>query len=160
MASPPSRRTSDFSSTVNYPFTSEVNVANFVPLKLDPSNYLEWKPLMLNFIEINRLVGFVDGTIQPPPLPSPKAEEEQSQEQYRSWKRSDGLVRGWILVTVTEEILLKVVGLKTARNVWVALEQMLIFSPPESIDKPAKPLREEANGDDVTGGSGAERRVG
>ncbi|KAH7840754.1 hypothetical protein Vadar_021125 [Vaccinium darrowii] len=139
-------------SAVNYPYPFEVNVANYVPVKLDETNYSLWKKLMLNLITSHQLVGFVDGTIVPPPLPSRK--EEENQEQHMLWMRSDGLVKGWIFSTVTEEILLKklkkvrlntageheevlsspheseeilpeLVSLKTAREVWVALENTL-----------------------------------
>ncbi|KAH7841576.1 hypothetical protein Vadar_031709 [Vaccinium darrowii] len=145
-------------SAVNYPYPFEVNVANYVQVKLDHTNYSLWKKLMLNLITSHQLVGFVDGTIEPPLLPSP--EEEQNQEQHRLWMRSDGLVKGWIFATVTEEILLKKVRLKTAgeheevlssphesgeilpelvslttaREVWIALENI----PTRSIFAPSK----------------------
>ncbi|KAH7844158.1 hypothetical protein Vadar_024973 [Vaccinium darrowii] len=129
MTSPPSRRTSSSSSAVNYPFPSEVNVANFVPIKLgapSDSDYSVWKQLMLNLIESHQLEGFVDGTIQPPPFPL----EEHKLEEYRSWKRSDGLVRGWVFVTVTEEILPQLVNYTTAREAWIAIEESVTPSAP------------------------------
>ncbi|KAH7841778.1 hypothetical protein Vadar_034260 [Vaccinium darrowii] len=121
----PPRRTSTFSSATNYPFPSEVNVANFVPIKLGLENYDVWKKLMLNLIESHRLVGFVDGTIQPP-------EEEQNEDAFWSWKRSDGLVRGWIFVTVTEELLPELVSLKTAEEVWNELQEIIADSDSDS----------------------------
>ncbi|KAF7143822.1 hypothetical protein RHSIM_Rhsim05G0057200 [Rhododendron simsii] len=44
---------------------------------------------------------------------------------YTGWKRSDGLVREWILAMVTEEILLQVMHLVTARDVWIKLNKIL-----------------------------------
>ncbi|KAI8554069.1 hypothetical protein RHMOL_Rhmol05G0068900 [Rhododendron molle] len=57
-------------------------------------------------------------------------EEERT---YTGWKRSDGLVRGWILVTVTDEILIRVVRLVTAREFWIKLEKTL--TPPFQLSQ-------------------------
>ncbi|CAL5363366.1 unnamed protein product [Camellia sinensis] len=100
-----------------YPYPSEFSVTDFVPDKLSDSNYKEWKKLMLDFIESRGLVGFIDGTVEAPPSAPP-----ENEEQYRSWKRSDGLVRGWILTTLTKDILMRVLPFKTAKEVWTTLE--------------------------------------
>ncbi|KAL7252746.1 hypothetical protein ACSBR1_007337 [Camellia fascicularis] len=99
-----------------YPYPSEFNVTDFVPDKLTDSNYDEWKKLMLDFIESRGLVGFIDGPVEAPPAPP------ENEEQYRSWKRSDGLVRGWILTTLTKDILTRVLPFKTAKEVWTKLD--------------------------------------
>ncbi|GKE99242.1 hypothetical protein Tco_0022593 [Tanacetum coccineum] len=39
-----------------------------------------------------------------------------------SWKRSDALLRGWILSSLTEDILTKTITLNTAKDVWNLLE--------------------------------------
>ncbi|KAF7142263.1 hypothetical protein RHSIM_Rhsim05G0058400 [Rhododendron simsii] len=56
-----------------------------------------------------------------------KQERWEEERMYTGWKRSDGLVREWILAMVTEEILLQVMHLETAREVWNKLKK--IFTP-------------------------------
>ncbi|PWA71046.1 ankyrin repeat-containing domain, PGG domain, Gag-polypeptide of LTR copia-type [Artemisia annua] len=58
--------------------------------------------------------GFIDNTFPPPPLQEP--------ENIHSWKRSDALLRGWILSSLTEDILTKTITLNTAKDVWSFLE--------------------------------------
>ncbi|KAF7151535.1 hypothetical protein RHSIM_Rhsim02G0236000 [Rhododendron simsii] len=51
------------SSVEKYPYPWEVNVQDFVPDKLSEAKcYHEWKRLMLDFIESQGLLGFVDGS--------------------------------------------------------------------------------------------------
>ncbi|CAL5365333.1 unnamed protein product [Camellia sinensis] len=111
-----------------YPYPSDFNVTDFVPDKLSDSNYEEWKELMLDFIESRGLVGFIDGTVEAPPSAPP-----ENEEQYRSWKRSDSLVRGWILTTLTKEILTRVLPFKTAEEVWAKL-YAIFHSRPITFD--------------------------
>ncbi|XP_058215892.1 uncharacterized protein LOC131326970 isoform X1 [Rhododendron vialii] len=57
-----------------------------------------------------------------------KEEERKEREEHRTytgWKRSDDLVRGWILATVVEELLPQVMNLVTAREVWIKLGKIL-----------------------------------
>ncbi|KAH7849454.1 hypothetical protein Vadar_018176 [Vaccinium darrowii] len=125
MASPPNQISTSCSSAVKYPCPLEVNVANFVPIKLGLKNYCVWERRMLDLIESHRLRGFVDGTIQPP-------RKEDDEEAYWSWKRSDILVRGWIFLVVKERMQRKLVRLETAREVWIAIHEILGSSDHES----------------------------
>ncbi|KAG5547686.1 hypothetical protein RHGRI_013396 [Rhododendron griersonianum] len=62
-----------------------------------------------------------------------KQERREEERMYTGWKRSDGLVRGWILAMVTEEILLQVMHLETAREVWIKLKKIL--TPPFQLSQ-------------------------
>ncbi|KAJ0687627.1 putative ankyrin repeat-containing domain, PGG domain, retrotransposon Copia-like protein [Helianthus annuus] len=100
-------------SAYSYPYT--VNVANFISVKLSGhTNYPLWRTQMLCLIEGHDLLGFIDGTLDPPPETSP--------EKYHWWRRSDALVRGWMLGFLTEDILTGTIGFKTARTIWMHLE--------------------------------------
>ncbi|KAH7853287.1 hypothetical protein Vadar_000936 [Vaccinium darrowii] len=92
-----------------YPYPTEFNVLDFVPKGLFERNYQKWKKLMLGFIERQGFVGFIDGTAQ---------EEIGNQDYYKAWKRSDNLVQGWILATLTEDIRLEVSDEMTAKDLW------------------------------------------
>lgn len=95
-----------------------VNVANFVSTKLRGSrswsNYKSWKQQMLCLVESQGLIGYINGKAPPP---SPKDDED-----YGAWRRTDWLVKGWILGALSDETLQNVVHLDSARDVWLDLE--------------------------------------
>ncbi|KAL7228455.1 hypothetical protein ACSBR2_007214 [Camellia fascicularis] len=113
----------------NYPYPSEFNVSDLVPDKLSKSNYSEWKPLMLDFIESRGMNEFIHHTAKDiEDVNDPKKDiEDPYFDDYkeRSWRKSDGLVRTWILSTLNKDIVKQVLPYKTAREVWMALETML-----------------------------------
>ncbi|KAJ9559255.1 hypothetical protein OSB04_013869 [Centaurea solstitialis] len=101
--------------TAAYPYPHTVNVAIFVSVKLSGhENYSLWKTQMLCLLEGHDMLGFVDGTLEPPPEGAP--------DTARWWRRSDALLRGWILGSLSEDVLANSVGFKTAKEVWVHLE--------------------------------------
>ncbi|KAE9452025.1 hypothetical protein C3L33_16079, partial [Rhododendron williamsianum] len=105
------------SSVEKYPYPWEVNVLDFVPGKLsDAKCYPEWKQLMVDFIESQGLLGFVDG--------STKRVSQAASSNSDSWRRSDNLVRGWILTTLDKDTRLQVLRYTTARGVWTRLVDM------------------------------------
>ncbi|KAL7228499.1 hypothetical protein ACSBR2_007258 [Camellia fascicularis] len=50
--------------------------------------------------------------------------EEVDNQDYRSWKRSDNLIWGWILIMLTKYIVQQVLRFRTAKVVWTMLEKM------------------------------------
>ncbi|XP_060198744.1 uncharacterized protein LOC132627419 [Lycium barbarum] len=107
-----------------FPYPSTLNIANFVTIKLfDSSNYVIWKAQMLCLLESQELVGFIDGTIQPP-LDKITDYNGNQDNNYLMWKRSDRLVKGWILGSLTEKMLEKVVEKISARDLWLELEDI------------------------------------
>ncbi|KAF7148974.1 hypothetical protein RHSIM_Rhsim03G0102900 [Rhododendron simsii] len=120
MASPSNISTS--SPTEKYPCLTEFNVLDFVPKLLSQRDYKKWKMLMEGFIKKRGLIGFIDGTAK---------EEIDNQDYYKAWKRSDNLVQGWILATLTQDICLVMLGWETAKELWTQLEKM--FDPTSSL---------------------------
>lgn len=53
-------------STPKYPYPANLNVANFVSLKLSASNYLLWETQVLSLIESQDLLGFITGNTPQP----------------------------------------------------------------------------------------------
>ncbi|CAN4113766.1 unnamed protein product [Withania somnifera] len=86
----------------------------FVSIKLSFSNYILWKAQIVCLLESQDLVGVINGEIT---LPS------ESCADYVQRKRTDSLVKGWILGSLTEQILPYVVDKVTARDVWLELER-------------------------------------
>ncbi|KAF7147803.1 hypothetical protein RHSIM_Rhsim03G0046800 [Rhododendron simsii] len=87
-----------------YPYPTEFNVLDFVPKLFSEGNYNNWKLLMQDFIRMRGLIGFIEGTA---------AEELNGDE---AWNRSNNLVRGWILVTLSEDIRPQVLSLESAKD--------------------------------------------
>ncbi|KAF7149901.1 hypothetical protein RHSIM_Rhsim02G0228300 [Rhododendron simsii] len=120
--------TQSSSTTVvgRYPYPCQINVANFVSLRLTETNYLLWRTQILSLIESQDVLGFVDGG---EPMPSrylqnssEKAEKEKAlNPDFQAWVKTDRLVKAWITSTLSEEVLGLAVGLVTSREVWDAL---------------------------------------
>lgn len=107
------------SSNVQYPWPSNLNPAYFVPTKLfflqTSTNYHVWKEEMLCLVEGQDMLGFIDGTILPP--------QPETSKEYLLWRRSDKLLKGWILGSLTATMQVFEVALKgTSRDVWLYLE--------------------------------------
>lgn len=103
-------------STPKYPYPANLNIANFVSLKLSASNYLLWETQVLSLIESQDLLGFITGK-----TPQPEPNGEVPHPDLPVWTRTDRLVKAWITATISEEALGTVVGLVTSAQVWKAL---------------------------------------
>jgi hypothetical protein len=111
------------SSLTKYAYPSNLNVANFVSLKLTSTNFLLWETQVISLIESQDLIGFITGTIS-----APVAEIQNSTEDgmmpnpdLTAWTCTDRLIKAWITATISEEALGTVVGLTTSLDVWKAL---------------------------------------
>ncbi|KAI3512333.1 hypothetical protein L1887_19648 [Cichorium endivia] len=112
-------------ATAAYPYPYTANVANFVSVKLSGyEKYPLWKTQMLCLIEGHDMLGFINGTLEPPPETKP--------DNAQWWRRSDALLRGWILGSLSEDVLTNIVGLKTAKDVWTNLESSYGSLTPQS----------------------------
>ncbi|KAK9049711.1 hypothetical protein SSX86_031320 [Deinandra increscens subsp. villosa] len=111
-----------------YPYPYDVDPAGFDLMRLSGNdNYLQWKKNMLWWITEHNLVGFIDGTIKEPQKkkngPKMKAAMTDLEAKHREWKRSDDLVKGWILYYLSEDIKGSVDYLfETANQLWNSLE--------------------------------------
>lgn len=79
--------------------------------------YKTWKEQMICLFESQDLLGFVDGKTPPPP----PSDHEESTEKL--WRRTDRLIKGWILGTLGS-LHAAVVGLNSSREVWLELENI------------------------------------
>ncbi|KAJ0099696.1 hypothetical protein Patl1_21683 [Pistacia atlantica] len=111
--------------------TLSLNVGNFITLRLTPNNYPLWREQALALAESQELVGHLTNEDPAPnkyviPDPSNSSDAENTNPQltdaFITWRKSDRLLRGWIIGTLSEEALSLVVGLDTAHAVWEALK--------------------------------------
>ncbi|XP_057768184.1 ankyrin repeat-containing protein At5g02620-like isoform X2 [Salvia miltiorrhiza] len=113
-------------SELKYAWPCSVNVANFVTVRPsveedERGNFKNWKEQMVCLLESQDVAGFVDGEIVAP--------EKHEAEQWKLWRRTDRLVKGWILGSVGTDVLDAVRDKETARDVWLELDD--IFKPQE-----------------------------
>lgn len=88
---------------------SKVNVAAFVEKLESSNNYNTWKEQMLRFMESQGMAG----------LPPPRPTEEQHDA---AWTRSDCLLKGWLLESLSDEVAQTVANSATASDMWLELE--------------------------------------
>eukprot|EP00261_Vitis_vinifera_P040178 XP_019081421.1 PREDICTED: uncharacterized protein LOC109124128 isoform X2 [Vitis vinifera] len=100
------------------PFNTLIHM---ITIKLSSSNYLLWKSQLLPFLESQDLLAYVDGTLVPPPRFEPETSTTLS-TKYLAWKAANQRLLCLLLSSLTEEAIAVVVGLSTAREVWLALE--------------------------------------
>ena len=92
-----------------------------ITIKLSSSNYLLWKNQLLPIFESQNILGYVDGTMVPPPRFKLKTSLTLS-TKYLAWKEANQRLLCLSLSSFTEEAIAVVVGLSIAREVWLALE--------------------------------------
>ncbi|CAH1448932.1 unnamed protein product [Lactuca virosa] len=147
-----------------YPYPSHVyNTHSFLTLKLSGrGEYGIWKTQMICLLESHGMFGIIDGTLVSPETSSSVFGKEKvgdHQTQYRLWRRSDALVKGWILGSLSKEILGYVVNRLTrklhqetnsdhdfsAKDVWDELQTLYapvfpklppVIAPPVGADTP------------------------
>jgi len=108
--------------------TLSLNVGNFITLKLTPTNYPLWREHALSLAESQDLVEHLtientalDKYIVPDSTTTTDSSPKLS-EEYIVWRKSDRLLCGWLIGTLSKETLGLAVRLDTAFVVWNALK--------------------------------------
>jgi len=129
--------------------TLSLNVGNFITLRLTSNNYPLWREQALALVESQEMVEHLTNE---DPAPTKYTNIENSTPQltdaFIAWWKSDRLVRGWIIGTLSEETLRLVVGLDTAHAVWEALKNAYAQDSQErefTLRKQVTYLRKEDN---------------
>ncbi|CAH1448926.1 unnamed protein product [Lactuca virosa] len=126
-----------------YPYPSILSAASFVSVKLSGRDkYAMWQKQMLCLLKSHEMVGFIDGTFVRSTETSVSGKEKVGDHQiHRLWARSDALVQGWILGSLSEQTLGYVMHRLTdiadfsAKHVWDELHSMYgpVVLPPLPI---------------------------
>ncbi|OVA14795.1 hypothetical protein BVC80_1149g1 [Macleaya cordata] len=102
-----------------------LHINHLISVKLDETNCLLWltqfKPLLKGY----NLQGYIDGTLPCPPRTLPDSTEVNP--DFTKWEEQDQILLGWLLSSLSDTILSRLVGLSTSREVWSALEKR--FAP-------------------------------
>ncbi|KAF8407209.1 hypothetical protein HHK36_006336 [Tetracentron sinense] len=98
-------------------------VSSMVTAKLIEKNYLAWKDQILTLIENIDLLNHIADEVKEPKQLIITDGTEETNPAYVSWRRDDQLLRSLISGTLTEEVHTFIIGLKTARELWVCLAE-------------------------------------
>jgi hypothetical protein len=97
--------------------------------KLSRDNFLVWRAQVLPAVRGAQLTGYLDGTKE---VPSPEitvekkvgddlVKESVNNPAYSQWIAHDQQVLGYLLSTLSREVLVQVAHLESARQVWTAI---------------------------------------
>ncbi|CAL1410294.1 unnamed protein product [Linum trigynum] len=92
--------------------------APHISIKLTATNYLLWQMQLLPLLTSFDLSKFVDGTF---PAPSCLLPDDLPNPAYDAWRRRDQLVFSWIVGSLTDAVLSRLVGCSTALEAWTRL---------------------------------------
>ncbi|KAF3786810.1 hypothetical protein EJ110_NYTH24567 [Nymphaea thermarum] len=84
------------------------------------NNFLLWKTQILALIESQDMEGFLTGSIAAPPshiINPADPQQLTSNPKFESWRRSDRLIKGWIIGTLSETVLGLVVRLNSSQEI-------------------------------------------
>ncbi|KAL7604627.1 hypothetical protein Lser_V15G19366 [Lactuca serriola] len=102
----------DVKEEYTYPYPSNLAAASFISVKLSGRDkYGVWKTQMLCLLKSHGMFGFVNGTLVSPQTSSSVSGKEKVGDDniHLLWTRSDALVKGWILGSLSEQTLTYVV---------------------------------------------------
>ncbi|GJY60664.1 ankyrin repeat-containing protein ITN1-like protein [Tanacetum coccineum] len=133
-----------------YPYTCHVFVANFVTVKLSGiDNYGMWKTQILCLLVSHGMMGFIDGEFLSPDQPD-EGKKKKKDGDIEAWIKSNALVKGWILGSLSEQTLSHVVNVPnknssdfTAKEVWDELRTLYGAPLPQQPPAPDIVNKEE-----------------
>ena len=108
-----------------------LNVGNFITFRLNQTNYPLWREQALALAESQELVEHLTNEVLAPAKYNTQDSINNLHtanttpvltEAFITWRKSDRLLRGWIIGTLSEEALSLVVGLETTSAVWEELK--------------------------------------
>ncbi|WVZ83847.1 hypothetical protein U9M48_030944 [Paspalum notatum var. saurae] len=97
--------------------------------KLTRENFLLWKAQVLPAIKGARLMGILDGSVKAPPATIKITKDDKttstiSNPDYEQWVVQDQQILGYLLNSLSKEILAQVATLSTSAEVWTTLQVM------------------------------------
>lgn len=104
-----------YEDTTVFPFQ---NITHLISLKLDDSNYLIWKNQLESIFISTDLMGYVDGTIQPPPQVLKEGDTKTPNPSYLKWRKWDRYVNSRLNTTFSDSLSCFVLGCTIAAEVW------------------------------------------
>ena len=101
-----------------------------VSVKLNSTNYLIWRMQIFPLIQSLKLIKHITNDV-PATTKIAESGEKVPEPTFESWQQTDLLLRSWITGTLSEEALGHVVGLNTAHEIWMCLEEKYLQATKE-----------------------------
>lgn len=96
--------------------------------KLGKNNYLLWKAQVLPAVRGAQMFGYLDGTVVIPPQEVNVKDGDKIAKgpnpEYAQWVAADQQVLGYMMSSLSRDVLAQVVTVSTAAQLWKALEEM------------------------------------
>uniref|UniRef100_A0A803PSI1 Retrovirus-related Pol polyprotein from transposon TNT 1-94-like beta-barrel domain-containing protein n=1 Tax=Cannabis sativa TaxID=3483 RepID=A0A803PSI1_CANSA len=107
-----------------------------VSVKLDDNNFLLWRPQVLSAIRGHRLSEYISNSVQPPPkfLTNDDRLNGIVNPRFSEWEVQDQVLYSWLLSSMFDGILTRIVGAKTSTQVWHTLEVYFVTQTSAKID--------------------------
>ncbi|KAM6552896.1 hypothetical protein CsatB_013658 [Cannabis sativa] len=101
----------------------EVLSDNGSGVRLDEHNYLPWKHQVFVSIKGSKLQRFLEPDRTPPQfLPEEDKAVNRVSAEYKDWDQQDSILVSWLLSSMSEKILTRIVGCETAAQIWSTLK--------------------------------------
>ncbi|KAF7813378.1 Retrovirus-related Pol polyprotein from transposon TNT 1-94 [Senna tora] len=104
------------------------------------SNYLLWSRSIRLALKTKNKLGFIDGSCLPP--------KGTLSDDYMRWSDADSLVTGWILHSMTKDLMEAYMFTSPARQLWLELEEKFGVSDKSVIFRLDKQLIQTVQGND------------
>ncbi|XP_056698414.1 uncharacterized protein [Spinacia oleracea] len=102
-----------------YLSNNDFNTSKLANIVFDGKSFNDWKRSMMIALSARNKLFFVDGTLDQPATNS---------ENFRIWNRCNDMVISWMLGSLEVSIARSVLYLKTARDIWLDLEERFCLS--------------------------------
>ncbi|PWA38004.1 zinc finger, CCHC-type, Gag-polypeptide of LTR copia-type [Artemisia annua] len=116
------------------------------PIKLSSANYLVWRNHMHLLVAFHNLLSHIDGSSVPPPATITDGDKISPNPDLATWTTSDQKAALLLLSSLTEEAASEVLGLTTARQIWLALENAYSNASVERVQSLRDSLRQLSKG--------------
>ncbi|KAF7835872.1 ribonuclease H [Senna tora] len=103
-------------------------------------NFLIWSRSIRIALKTKNKLGFIDGTCLPP--------EDTTSEDFQRWSDADSLVIGWILHSMTKDLMEAYMFASSARALWLELEDKFGVSDRSVVFSLGKQLIQTVQGND------------
>lgn len=97
------------------------SIPHFSPVKLSSSNYLIWRNHMTLLMGFHNLSAHIDGS-SPPSKTITTEDKTAPNPEFVSWTAADQKAALLLLSSLTEEAATEVLGITSAQQIWIALE--------------------------------------
>uniref|UniRef100_A0A803Q712 Retrotransposon Copia-like N-terminal domain-containing protein n=1 Tax=Cannabis sativa TaxID=3483 RepID=A0A803Q712_CANSA len=107
-----------------------------VSVKLDENNFLLWRPQVLSAIRGHRLQHFISASHSPPRKFLNQEDEilNNVNPKFIDWEVQDQLLYSWLLSSMSDGILTRIVGAETSTQIWKTLEVYFVTQTSAKID--------------------------